>query len=139
MVVITYENAVSDNLNLLKYIIQHMNANELHTIKELFSPDFVYISPQSAKLNFEEYCSYVAQLSQSFEVETEKIEGDGDVFTVKFSFIIVDNTHKYYSEVKSLSTYTIYNNQLLKMEITYNLTPEDQNYLRKVMAKYYKK
>lgn len=127
---------LKNDLQLVKFIIQHMNANELYSIADLISPEFVFTSPQQGTLTFKQYCNYISVLSQNFEIEVKSIDTQDNVFTVNFVFNIVDNALKYYSLLPATGVFVIVDNMLLSLDVSHDAKPEDLEYMQKTRIEY---
>ena len=125
---------LNDKLLIVSSFLELLNANQLSKIAELVSADFVFISPVRGRIDFAEYCKYVANISECFETKVRDNQVIDDQVIVYLDITIIDNSLNYFSEMKATATFE-FDNQLLKsLSMKYKSTDQDVNYMKKFLS-----
>lgn len=105
--------------------------NLLKSQCRLFSTSFKFDSPEQGGLNFEQLCSYLSTISHMAQARVEKITHAGIVYRAAIVCNIVDNTEKYYADLKMDVIFKIKDELIQSVHTEYVATREELEYFEK--------
>lgn len=120
------------DLELVKFVLSNLNAKQMRSIADSFSPTFIFSTPRFKSLNFEQYCEYVEFVSSLLEGEVKDISEDNGLFTIQMDFNIVDNPSNYQTILPTTGKLVIKDNLIQSLSINYEASLLDLKVIMKI-------
>lgn len=120
------------DLELVKFALSNLNAKQMHSISDSFSPTFTFSTPRFKSLNFEQYCEYIEFVSSLLEGKIEDISEDNGLFTINMGFNIVDNQSNYQKVLPTIGKMVVKNHQIQSLIISYDANSLDLKIIMKI-------